>query len=109
MDSITDPLNRTTLFGWCTCGALTSITYTNTSGQPLNPATLSVSFTYDMNYNRAKTMVDGSGTTTYAYNPIANPPAIGAGQLASIDGPLTNDTIAFGYDQLGRMTSRSIN
>jgi RHS repeat-associated protein len=25
MDSITDPLNRTTIYGWCTCGSLTSI------------------------------------------------------------------------------------
>src|SRR5207302_2715315 len=26
MDSITDPLNRVTQYGWCTCGSLTSIT-----------------------------------------------------------------------------------
>jgi RHS repeat-associated protein len=181
MDSITDPLSRTTQFGWCSCGSLTSITdpknqvttfhrdlqgriyqkvfadntsisylydgqtaantfgassrlksvtdaktqranysyfvddniqqitYTNTSGQPLNPPTPSVSFTYDPNYNRVKTMVDGSGTTTYGYNPIAIPPVLGAGQLASIDGPLTNDIITFTYDQLGRVTNRSIN
>lgn len=181
MDSITDPLNRTTQFGWCSCGSLSSITdpknqvtnfnrdlqgrvyqkffadntsinylydgqtaantvgassrlksvtdarnqrtnysyladdniqqitYTNTSGQPLTPPTPSVSFTYDPNYDRVRTMVDGSGTTTYAYNPIVAPPAVGAGQLASIDGPLTNDLITFGYDQLGRVTNRSIN
>jgi RHS repeat-associated protein len=181
MDSITDPANRTTLYGWCTCGALTSITdpknqmttfyrdiqsrvyqkafqdgttidylyegqtapntagatsrlqsstdaksqrtnysyfaddtvhqitYTNTAGQPLTPPTPSVSYTYDANYNRVATMVDGIGTTTYGYNPIAAPPALGAGQLASIDAPLANDTITFGYDQLGRVTNRSIN
>ncbi|HAF15738.1 MAG TPA: hypothetical protein DCK99_19005 [Blastocatellia bacterium] len=181
MDSIKDPLNRTTLFGWCTCGSLTSITdpknqvttfnrdlegrvyqkvfadnttvnylydgqtaantagassrlksstdaknqrtnyfyfaddniqqitYTDINGQPLNPATPSVSYTYDPNYNRVKTMIDGTGTTTYAYNPIAVPPALGAGQLASIDGALPNDTITFGYDELGRVTNRSIN
>ncbi len=181
MDSITDPLNRTTQFGWCSCGSLINITdpknqittfnrdlqgrlyqkvfadntsisylyegqaaantvgassrlksltdaknqrsnysyfaddnieqitYTNTSNQPLNPPTPAVSFAYDSNYNRATRMVDGSGTTTYGYNPITVPPALGAGQLASIDGPLTSDTITFGYDQLGRMTGRSIN
>ena len=181
MDSITDPLNRTTQFGWCSCGSLTTITdprnqvttfnrdlegrvyqkvfadntainylydgqtaanavgassrlksstdaknqktnysyfaddniqqitYTNTSGQPLSPPTPSVSFTYDSNYNRVKTIIDGTGTTTYGYNPIAVPPALGAGQLASMDGSLANDTITFGYDQLGRVTSRSIN
>jgi len=181
LDSITDPLSRTTQFGWCNCGSLTTIadpknqvttfkrdlegrvyqkvfadnttlnylydgqtaantvgassrlksstdgrnqrtnyfyfaddsvqqiTYTNVNGQSLNPATPSVSFTYDPNYNRIKTMIDGIGTTTYGYNPIAVPPALGAGQLASIDGPLLNDAIAFGYDQLGRVTNRSIN
>ena len=181
MDSITDPLNRTTQFGWCRCGSLTTITdpknqvttfnrdlegrvyqkvfadnttvnylydgqaaanavgassrlksftdaknqrtnyshfaddnvqqitYTNTSGQPLNPTTPSVSFTYDSRYNRVATMVDGAGMTTYGYHPIAVPPVLGAGQLASIDGPLTNDLITFGYDQLGRVTNRSIN
>src|SRR5204863_2637127 len=88
---------------------VTQITYTNTSGQPLSPATPSVSFTYDPHYNRVLTMTDGTGTTTYGYNPIANPPALGAGRLASIDGPLTNDTVTFGYDQLDRVTSRSIN
>jgi RHS repeat-associated protein len=181
MDSIKDPANRTTIYGWCTCGALSSITdpknqtttfyrdiqsrvyqkvfqdnttidylyegqtapntagatsrlqsstdaksqrtnysyfaddtsqqisYTNTAGQPLTPPTPSVSYTYDPNYNRVSTMVDGIGTTTYGYNPIAVPPALGAGQLASIDAPLANDTITFSYDQLGRVNNRSIN
>jgi RHS repeat-associated protein len=180
MDSIKDPANRTTLYGWCTCGALTSITdpkqqtttfnrdiqsrvyqkvfqdgttidylyegqtapnttgatsrlqsstdaksqrtnytyfadnnlqqvsYTNTSGQQLAPPTPTVSYTYDPNYNRLSTMVDGTGTTAYGYNPIAAPPALGAGQLASIDAPLANDTITFTYDQLGRITNRAI-
>jgi RHS repeat-associated protein len=181
MDLITDPLNRTTQFGWCSCGSLTSITdpknqittfnrdlqgrvyqkvfadstsvnylydgqtapntigtssrlksvtdaknqrtnysyladdniqqitYTNAMGQPLSPGTPSVSFTYDSHYNRVSTMVDGVGTTTYGYNPITFPPALGAGQLTSVDGPLLNDTITFSYDQLGRINSRLIN
>lgn len=181
MDSITDPLNRTTNYGWCTCGALNSITdanshittfnrdlqsrvyqkvfhdgksisylydgqtaantagassrlksmtdakgqrtnyayfaddniqqitYTDSSGNALNPPTPSVNFTYDPNYNRVKTMVGGTGTTTYGYNPITAPPALGAGQLASVAGPLANSTITYGYDELGRVTNRSIN
>src|SRR5205807_132049 len=181
MDSITDPLNRVTQYGWCTCGSLTSITdpknqlttfnrdlegrvyqkvfadnttvnylydgqtaantagassrlksstdaknqranyfyfaddsiqqvtYTDVNGQPLNPATPSVTYAYDSNYNRVRTMIDGIGTTTYAYNAIAVPPALGAGQLTSIDAPLANDTITFSYDQLGRVTNQSIN
>jgi YD repeat-containing protein len=181
MDSITDPANRTTQYGYCTCGALTSITdpkqqttnfyrdiqsrvyqkvfqdgttidylyegqtapnttgatsrlqsstdaksqrtnylyfaddniqqvsYTNTVGQPLTPPTPSVTYNYDPNYNRIATMIDGTGTTSYGYNSIAVPPTLGAGQLASIDAPLATDTITFGYDQLGRVTNRSIN
>jgi RHS repeat-associated protein len=181
MDSLTDPANRTTQYGYCTCGALTTITdpnnhtttfyrdiesrvyqkvfqdgttidylyegqsaantagatsrlksstdaksqrtnytyfaddniqqitYTNAAGQAPTPPTPGVSYTYDVNYNRVSTMVDGTGTTTYSYNTIAVPPALGAGQLASIDAPLTNDTITFSYDQLGRIISRSVN
>jgi len=181
MDSMTDPQTRTTQYGWCTCGALISITdpknqittfnrdiqsrvyqkvfndgtainylyegqtvpqtagatsrlksstdaknqrtnytyfaddniaqitYTDTSGQPLNPPTPSVSYTYDPNYNRALTMADGSGTTVYGYNPVTVPPVLGANRLGSIDGPVNNDTITFSYDELGRVSNRSIN
>jgi RHS repeat-associated protein len=181
MDSIKDPANQTTLYSWCTCGALASITdpknqittfnrdiqsrvyqkvfqdttainylyegqtapntvgatsrlqsltdaksqrtnyvyfadntvqqisYTNTTGGTLTPPTPTVSYIYDSNYNRVSTMTDGTGTTTYGYYPITVPAALGAGQLASIDGPLANDNITLGYDELGRTTSRSIN
>ena len=34
---------------------------------------------------------------------------LGAGRLASIDGPLANDTITCQYDELGRTTNRAIN
>ena len=181
MDSITDPQNQTTLYGWCNCGALLSITdpenhittfnrdiqsrvyqkvfddnttidylyegqtapdtagatsrmqsstdaknqrtnytyfaddnlaqisYTDTNGQPLDPPTPSVNYTYDPNYNRQATMVDGTGTTTYGYNPVTVPPVLGANRLASIDASVPNDTITFGYDELGRVTNRQIN
>jgi RHS repeat-associated protein len=69
-------------------------------------ATPTVTFTYDTTYGRVSTMVDGTGTTTTTYHAPGN---FGAGQVASIDGPLTNDTIAYAYDQLGRVTTRSIN
>ena len=64
---------------------------------------------YDPNHSRVATMLDGTGTTSYGNHPIAVPPALGAGRLASIDAPLVNDTITFGYDQLGRVTDGSIN
>ena len=81
---------------------LQGITYTNATSPTPN-----VSFTYDPNYLRLLTMTDGIGLTTYNYNPINA--AIGAGQLASVVGPWANDTISYGYDQLGRVISRAIN
>src|SRR2546423_11350695 len=54
-------------------------------------------------------MADGTGITNYSYYPVASPPALGADQLQSIDGPLVNDTISYSYDELGRVTNRSIN
>jgi YD repeat-containing protein len=51
-------------------------------------------------------MVDGIGTTSYTY---VAPGTNGAGQVASIDGPLSSDTIAYTYDELGRVIQRTIN
>lgn len=51
-------------------------------------------------------MVDGIGTTTYGYHAAGQ---AGAGQVASVDGPWTDDTITYTYDQLGRVTTRAIN
>jgi YD repeat-containing protein len=37
------------------------------------------------------------------------PSQVGAGQLASGDGPLPTDTVTYSHDQLGRVTTRAIN
>lgn len=65
-----------------------------------------MSYTYDPVYPRVATMVDGIGTTSDGYKA---PGVLGAGQVASVDGPLTNDTITYTYDELGRVTVRAIN
>jgi RHS repeat-associated protein len=109
LQSSTDAKSQRTNYTYFADDNKRQVTYTNLTGQPLNPPTPSVSYTYDPNYNRVRTMVDGTGTTTYTYNPIAVPPALGAGMPGSIDAPLANDTITFAYDQLGRVTNRSIN
>ena len=54
-------------------------------------------------------MRDGTGTTHYAYIPISAAPSLGAGQLASVDGPLLHDAITFIYDELGRRVSTAVN
>lgn len=68
-----------------------------------------VSYTYDPNYKRQLSMTDGTGTTLYSYNPVTATPTLGANQLASVDGPLPNDTITYEYDVLGRRVSTAIN
>jgi RHS repeat-associated protein len=102
--STLDAKNQSTNYQYFVDNTLKQISYTN--AQVATPA---VTYTYDPNINRVATMTDGTGLTTYAYNAITVPATLGAGRLASVDGPLADDTITFGYDELGRATNRSIN
>jgi RHS repeat-associated protein len=104
LKTMTDAQGQNTNYTYFVDNNLQQISYTNA----IHP-TPSVSYTYDTNYDRLLTITDGTGLTTYAYNPIASPPALGAGRVASIDGALGNDTIAYSYDELGRVVNRSIN
>jgi len=72
-------------------------------------ATPTVTYTYDPDYNRILSMQDGIGTTVYSYNPITAIPALGAGMLSSVSGPLPSSTVTYHYDQLARATNRAIN
>ena len=101
--STTDGLGQVTSYRYFADNALRDVIYTNA-----RVPTPTVSFTYDTHYARVKTMVDGIGTTTYDYHPILGTPSLGAGRLASVDGPLANDTITYGYDELGRVANRAI-
>src|SRR6266566_7746429 len=103
LKGISDAKNQTTLFEYFKDNNLKQVTYSNAV-----IATPSVTFTYDTNYNRLLTMTDGVGTTSYGYNAVTNG-VLGAGRLASVDGPLTNDTVNYYYDMLGRVTNRLIN
>ena len=101
LKTVTDPKDQVTTHTYATDDSLLTTVYTNAT-----IPTPGVTYTYDPVYPRVSTMVDGIGTTTYAYKA---PGALGAGQVASVDGPLTNDTITYTYDQLGRVTVRAIN
>ena len=103
LKSVTDARNQTTLYSYFIDNNLKQVTYSNAV-----VATPGVSFTYDTNYNRLLTMTDGIGTTAYSYYAVTNG-QMGAGLLASVDGSFANDTITYGYDALGRITSRAIN
>ncbi|MEX1115129.1 MAG: RHS repeat-associated core domain-containing protein [Akkermansiaceae bacterium] len=62
---------------------------------------------WDQHYNRPYTLTDGTGTTTWAYHPNDGS-TLGAGQIHTINGPLTDDTITRTYDTLNRLTGRQI-
>lgn len=109
LKSMTDAKNQVTNYQYFADSALKQISYTNTAGQPLNPPTPTANFTYDPNYKRIATILDGTGTTTYTYKPITGSASLGAGQLQFVDGPLANDTITYSYDELGRELSELIN
>ena len=61
--------------------------------------TPSVSYTYDNVYSRVTQLVNGTGTNQFTYVPAGQ---AGAGSIQSINGPLSNNTITYGYDALGR-------
>jgi YD repeat-containing protein len=101
LKTVTDPKDQVTTHTYLTDNALSGTVWANA---PI--ATPSVSYTYDPIYPRVATMADGIGTTSYTYKA---PATFGAGQVATVDGPLTNDTISYTYDELGRATARAIN
>ncbi len=103
MKSFTDAKAQTTLYQYYIDNNLKQVSYTNAV-----VATPSVSFAYDTNFNRILSMTDGTGTTTYNYYTVTNT-QLGAGMLSSVTGPLGNGTISYAYDQLGRLSSRTIN
>jgi RHS repeat-associated protein len=104
LKSIRDAKNQITLFRYNIDNTLREKNYLN-SGGPM----AAVRFTHDPDYPRILTMTDGTGLTTYSYYPVSAAPATGAGRLATIDGPLPNDTVTFAYDSLGRVEGRAIN
>lgn len=101
--SVTDEKGQVKTRSYNLDGTLAGIAYTHEEHETPN-----VAFTYDTDFRRLKTMVDGIGMTSYAYHPIA-PGMLGAGRLASVDGPLPDDTLTYTYDELGRNTAYAIN
>ncbi|WP_395735166.1 cysteine peptidase family C39 domain-containing protein, partial [Prosthecobacter sp.] len=101
--SVTDEKGQVKTMTYNMDDSVASVAYTNAT-----VATPSVSYTYDNYFPRKTSMTDGTGTTSYGYYAIA-PGTLGAGTLASEDGPLTNDTITHTYDELGRRLGHTVN
>ena len=101
---VIDEKQQTTVCTYNLDNSLRSTAYLN-SAVP----TPGVTYTYDPEYERLTSVTDSTGTTLYSYIPITATPGLGAGRLASMDGPLPNDTIIYAYDELGRLVHRAIN
>ena len=98
--SVLDALGQTKEYSYALDNRLTGTSYIDA----VNP-TPNVSFAYDPYYPRLASMTDGTGTTTYSHVPVGSP---GALQLAQENGPLPASAITYAYDQLGRLSSRSV-
>jgi len=103
LSTVTDEKSQVKTFAYNLDDTHASTTYAHAQ-----VATPNVSLTYDPNFRRMTRMTDGTGTTSYAYYPIA-PSTLGAGQLSSETGPLPNATITYTYDALGRRIGSAIN
>jgi YD repeat-containing protein len=104
LKKVTDPKEQVRTYTYFLDDNLEGVSYTNEEHN-----TPDVTFTYETAFNRVSTMEDGTGTTTYQYYPIGSTPPSGAGKLASVDGPTSNDTITYGYDEFSRIERISLN
>lgn len=71
---------------------------------PINP-TPDVTLAWNTYFRRPDSMTDGTGTTGFGYHPTGS---LGAGRLASVDGPLAGDTVTHTYDELGLPAQEAI-
>ncbi len=103
LESTTDALGQTTEYTYHLDNNIHEIIFSDAIH-----ATPGHTWIWDPYYNRPLTLTDGTGTTTWNYHPNDGITP-GAGQIHTIDGPLTNDTITRLYDSLGRVETREIN
>ena len=98
--SVTDALGQVRQYGYVKDDRLLSVAYANA----VNP-TPSVTYSWDAFFPRLASMIDGIGTTTYAYHATGT---LGAGKLATEAGPFgAPSTVAYIYDPLGRVLTRN--
>lgn len=96
----TDALNQKVTWVYTKDDRVASIKVTGAT-----QSTPDTTFTWDSYYPRLQQMVDAIGTTTYDYVP---PGTNGALQLKCDSGAWANNAICNTYDELGRLSSRSI-
>ncbi|MGA9705133.1 RHS repeat-associated core domain-containing protein, partial [Pseudomonas sp.] len=107
LHQMTDARGNVAVYTYNLDNTLASTAYTPAGGVAATP---NVSFAYDPVYNRLTGMTDGTGTTTYTYNPITGSVTTGAGRLGSVSVPIAGSsaTVTYAYDELGRVVTRGV-
>ena len=100
LHTVTDALSQVATHSYFADGNLAEIDYSSAS-------TPDESFTYETYYNRLASMLDGTGTTGFAYQPNDGS-TNGAGLVARVNGPFSDDTLKYTYDDLARLKKREI-
>jgi YD repeat-containing protein len=100
LKSVTDTLSQVRTYSYAKDDRLTAIAYTGA----VNP-TPNVGFTWDPYFPRLVSRTDGTGTTQFAYVPVGS---LGALQVQQEAGPFANSAITSVYDELGRVSQRTV-
>jgi RHS repeat-associated protein len=100
LKSMTDALSQTKTLGYAQDNRLTSIAYSGA----VNP-TPNVAYAYDPFFPRVTSRTDGTGTTQFTYIAVGS---LGALHTAQEIKPLTNATVTYAYDELGRTKARTV-
>lgn len=100
LSSTRDALNQTTTYLYYADDNVRQVQHANSLNW-----TPWVEYTYEPYYNRLSLVQDGVGNISHTYYPAG---VLGAGQVQTVGGYFSNDTITYTYDELGRMQSQSI-
>ncbi len=109
LSRLTDARQQTTDYRYALDGHLGAIVHGN--AQESTPDSY---FTYDPVYPRLTRAEDRQGATVvsaidYGYHPITAPTGtLGAGRLASVNGPIAGALVGYAYDELGRLKTRTL-
>ena len=100
LQTIKDPKQQVATYSYNNDDRLLQVAYTNAT-----IPTTTVSFVWDTIYPRMNSMTDATGITQYQYYSAG---VLGAGNLHTETSPLSNSTITYSYDSLGRVTNAGI-
>lgn len=95
LETIEDAMERLTTYTYKLDDRVAKIDYEDVD-------TPDVTYTYETWFDRVATRTDGAGVTSYSYHPYDGSTE-GAGQQSLVNGPLTDDTLEYTYDELGRL------